>query len=76
VADIFVQCPSTGAAIWTGLKTEWVLLRSLPRVLIPLRCPVCGQLHKWDARHAWVGPTSSPPNHDNGNATVDPLKAG
>jgi len=55
LADIFVQCPSTGAPIATGLKTEWVLLQSLPRVLIPLHCPVCGQMHKWHPKDAWVG---------------------
>src|SRR5262249_11848863 len=32
LADIFVQCPRTGAPISTGLKSEWVLLKSLPRV--------------------------------------------
>jgi len=62
LADIFVQCPSTGAAISTGLKTEWVVLHSLPPVPIPLRCPVCGQVHKWVARQAWAG--SAVPPHD------------
>ena len=49
MADIFVQCPRTGTPISTGLKTEWVLLKSLPRVPIPVRCPACGQMHKWDS---------------------------
>ena len=56
VADIFVQCPRTGTPISTGLRTEWVLLNSLPRVPIPVRCPACGQMHKWDPQHAWIGP--------------------
>jgi hypothetical protein len=61
VADILVRCPSTGAAVATGLKTEWVLLRSLPAISIPLRCPACGQLHKWQAQDAWIGSASLRP---------------
>src|SRR5262245_37379099 len=56
LADIFVQCPRTGAPISTGLKSEWVLLESLPRIPIPVRCPACGQMHKWMPQDAWMGP--------------------
>ena len=56
VADIFVKCPRTGTPISTGLRTEWVLVKSLPRVPIPVRCPACGQMHKWDSQDAWTGP--------------------
>jgi hypothetical protein len=62
LADIFIQCPRTGAAVSTGLKTEWVLLKSLPCVAVPLRCPACGQMHKWKPDDAWIG--SSRPNSD------------
>jgi hypothetical protein len=41
--------------ISTSLKAEWVLLKSLPRVPIPLRCPTCGLMHKWDPQDAWTG---------------------
>lgn len=61
MADIFVRCPRTGATVPTGLKTEWVLLKSLPRVAVPMRCPACGQMHKWKPDDAWIGsarPTS------------------
>jgi hypothetical protein len=37
------------------LKTEWVFLKSLPCVAVPLRCPACGQMHKWKPDDAWVG---------------------
>jgi hypothetical protein len=57
VADIVVQCPRTGMPVPTGLKTEMVFLRSLPRVAIPLRCPACGQTHKWQPHEAWIAPT-------------------
>src|SRR5580704_10562662 len=55
LADIFIQCPRTGAPVPTGLKTEWVVLRSLPPVAVPLRCPACGQMHKWKPDDAWIG---------------------
>jgi endogenous inhibitor of DNA gyrase (YacG/DUF329 family) len=55
LADILVQCPRTGAPVSTGLKTEWVLLKSLPSVAVPLRCPACGQMHKWKPDDAWIG---------------------
>jgi hypothetical protein len=58
VADIFVKCPRTGTPISTGLRTEWVLLKSLPRVPIPVRCPACGQMHKWASEDAWIGPVA------------------
>ncbi|HLH93502.1 MAG TPA: hypothetical protein VKW08_00140 [Xanthobacteraceae bacterium] len=60
LADILVQCPQTGAPVSTGLKTEWVLLKSLPCVAVPLRCPACGQIHKWKPDDAWIG-TLRPP---------------
>jgi hypothetical protein len=60
LADIFVQCPRTGAPISTGLKTEWVVLRSLPSVAVPLHCPACGQIHKWKPDDAWIGADRPP----------------
>ena len=54
MADIFIHCPRTGAPVSTGLKTEWVLLHSLPRVAVPLRCAACGQMHKWRPEDAWI----------------------
>jgi len=60
VADIVVQCPRTGTPVPTGLKSEWVFLRSLPRVAIPLRCPACGQTHKWQPQEAWIAAPVQP----------------
>jgi hypothetical protein len=37
------------------LKTEWVFLKSLPCVAVPLRCPACGQMHRWKPDDAWIG---------------------
>jgi endogenous inhibitor of DNA gyrase (YacG/DUF329 family) len=74
VADIVVQCPRTGTPVPTGLKTEWVFLRSLPRVAIPLRCPACGQTHKWQPHEAWIAPTlqASAANSGADNAEAAP----
>jgi hypothetical protein len=55
VADILILCPRMGTPVSTGLKTEWVLLHSLPRVAVPLRCPACGLMHKWHPQDAWIG---------------------
>ena len=60
LADILVQCPRTGAPVPTGLKTEWVFLKSLPCVAVPLRCPSCGQVHKWKPDDAWIGSARPP----------------
>jgi hypothetical protein len=60
VAEILVHCPSTGTPIPTGLRTEWVLLRSLPRIAMPLHCPVCGQMHRWHPEDAWIAPPTRP----------------
>ena len=55
MADILIQCPRTGSPVATGLKTEWVVLKSLPCVAVPLHCPACGQMHKWKPADAWIG---------------------
>jgi hypothetical protein len=64
LADIFIQCPRTGAPVSTGLKTEWVFLKSLPCVAVPLRCPACGQMHRWKPDDAWIGSARQPAEPD------------
>jgi hypothetical protein len=54
VGDILVRCPYKGTPVRTGLRTEWVLLHSLPRVGVPLHCPACGEMHKWFPQDAWI----------------------
>ena len=73
MADILVQCPRTGAPVSTGLKTEWVLLHSLPRVAVPLRCPACGQIHKWHPQDAFIGVAQRAPGvmREPGTADVE-----
>jgi hypothetical protein len=55
-AEIFICCPKTQRAVSTGLKTAWVIFRSLPAVAIPLSCPACGHTHRWKPSEAWVAP--------------------
>jgi len=73
LADILVQCPRTGAPVSTGLKTEWVLLKSLPCVAVPLRCPACGQIHKWKPDDAWIGSARQASDGDFARAARTPL---
>jgi hypothetical protein len=54
VSDIFIRCPQTGRAMPTGLTTDMVVFETLPPVALSLRCPACGQVHKWRPADAWV----------------------
>jgi hypothetical protein len=60
VGDIVVRCLRKGTPVRTGLRTEWVLLHSIPRVGVPLHCPACGELHKWFPQDAWIVPGLEP----------------
>jgi hypothetical protein len=53
--DIFIRCPHTLAPLATGLDIRWVVFDSLPAVGVLLRCPSCGQIHKWKPRDTWIG---------------------
>ena len=55
LANIFINCPTTGIPVTTGLTTNWVVFHSLPSVAVPLRCPACGQMHRWKPQDAWIG---------------------
>jgi hypothetical protein len=53
--EIMIRCPTLGTAVKTGLSTEMVVLDSLPgTVPIPMRCPACQKLHRWQRKDAWV----------------------
>ena len=54
MGDIVIRCPQKGTPVSTGLRTEWVLLHSIPRVGVPLQCPACGEMHKWFPQDAWI----------------------
>jgi hypothetical protein len=52
--EILILCPRTSAPVTTGLRIDWVVFNSLPPVAVPLRCPACGQIHKWKPQDAWI----------------------
>jgi hypothetical protein len=37
-----------------GLTTDTVIFESLPPIALPLRCPACGQMHRWKPEDAWA----------------------
>jgi hypothetical protein len=52
---IMIRCPITQQAVATGLSTDTIILRSIGEgIEIPLRCPACLKLHKWERKDAWV----------------------
>jgi hypothetical protein len=52
--DILTRCPKTGQTIKTGLTTEMIEIDSLPRVPIPVWCPLCSSTHSWTSLTAWI----------------------
>jgi hypothetical protein len=52
--DILIRCPVFGKPIRTGLSTETIVLDSLDDLSIPLRCPACMKVHKWQRKDAWI----------------------
>ena len=54
-SNIFINCPTMGIPVPTGLTTNSVVFHSLPAVAVPLCCPACGKMHKWKPQDAWIG---------------------
>jgi hypothetical protein len=54
MARIMTRCPRHGMPVWTGLTTRSVIFTSLPNVAVPLQCDVCGHVHRWRPRQAWL----------------------
>jgi hypothetical protein len=52
--DIMIRCPMLGKAVPTGLTTEKIKLDSLSDIVMPLRCPACRKLHKWERKDASI----------------------
>jgi hypothetical protein len=50
---IIISCPTTGADVPTGHRTQDFELASVvePR---SFRCPVCNQVHAWRGGDAWI----------------------
>ena len=67
--DVMIQCPVENATISTGLSTDTVQFESLPDCAVPLRCHICGQVHFWRPRDAWVHGKERNPTRHNGAAS-------
>jgi hypothetical protein len=52
--DIMIRCPVFGRAVPTGLTTEAIKFASLSDITVPMRCPACLRIHKWEQKDAWV----------------------
>jgi hypothetical protein len=63
MSDILIYCAVTGQPVPTGLDTETVIFESLPNVEIPVKCPSCGEMHRWRPRDAWVAIAGNQTRH-------------
>jgi hypothetical protein len=53
--DIMIRCPVMDKAVPTGLTTETIKFESIEDgIAIPLRCPACLKVHKWERKDAWA----------------------
>jgi len=53
--EIMICCPTLGTAVQTGLRTETIIFESIIEDLsIPMDCPACLKVHRWQRRDAWV----------------------
>ncbi len=51
---IMIRCLTLGEAVPTGLTTEKIKFESLSGIMVPLRCPACLKVHRWEKADAWV----------------------
>jgi hypothetical protein len=54
MGTVMINCPATGRAIPTGIKTERSEFACTPVFFADAYCPICDADHRWFARDAWV----------------------
>jgi hypothetical protein len=54
MSAILIRCRKTSRVVSTGLTTESVTFVSLAGIQFSMVCPVCGGIHRWKQRDAWV----------------------
>ena len=54
MGTVMIRCPRTGRAISTEIDTEPTVFNCLPVVSSALRCSLCGEVHVWTKRDAWL----------------------
>ena len=50
---VMIRCPNAEKAVFTGMVCDLKTFGALSRTK-RLRCPSCGQTHKWSANDAWL----------------------
>ena len=51
---LMITCPNTGRAVPPAIETDALSFASLPDVPTQTKCPVCGSVHVWWKREAWI----------------------
>jgi hypothetical protein len=51
---VMVKCPYTGHDISTGMVADRPTFNAMPVFFARVDCPMCGKIHEWFARQAWV----------------------
>ena len=55
LGQVVIQCPNTGAAVFTGYRMSRALLKTSQfKVGILEICPACSAQHWWQQSEAWV----------------------
>jgi hypothetical protein len=54
MSSVMIRCPITGSTVSTGIETEAVVFRKLPRIPSRMLCPACGEEHVWSVASAWL----------------------
>ena len=62
MSAILIRCRKTSRVVPTGLTTENVKFVSLAGIQFSMVCPVCGGIHRWNQRDAWVVKVATKPN--------------
>ena len=54
MSSVMIKCPNTGGTVSTGIETEAVVFRKLPKISSRMLCPACGEEHVWSVTSAWL----------------------
>ena len=63
MSAILIRCRRTSRVVPTGLTTENVKFVSLAGIQFSMVCPVCGGIHRWKQRDAWVESSDQTKKH-------------
>ena len=54
MARVMIECPQTHKPVYTGNNFTWMEFDSLALGEHELRCPECGQVHRWNKSEAYL----------------------